>query len=188
MIDYIPRLRHVIALLPYILIATALASTSARADYLSLSGAENAANVAEVYILDDRVRLILEVFVDDLATFEPLVPQDMYADSATAAPLALREAQFAERIFRVVDDSGTALPARITLVEPRTRVDRRSPFIGMINPTTRRRVPGPPEDKRVLYAECPSTSPPNKTTSTKFLNSKSASPKPCTMWIRCGVF
>ena len=38
-------------------------------------------------------------------------------------------------------------------MEPRLRKDRTSAFAGMINPMTRQRVPGPPEDKRVLYAE-----------------------------------
>lgn len=33
------------------------------------------------------------------------------------------------------------------------RVDRASPYAGMIDPRTRQRIPGPPEDKRVLYAE-----------------------------------
>ena len=33
------------------------------------------------------------------------------------------------------------------------RVDRKSPFAGMINPMTRQRVPEAPADKRVLYAE-----------------------------------
>ncbi|MCP5111732.1 MAG: hypothetical protein GY953_12955, partial [bacterium] len=33
------------------------------------------------------------------------------------------------------------------------RKDRKSPFAGMTNPYTRQRVPEPPQDKRVLYAE-----------------------------------
>jgi hypothetical protein len=33
------------------------------------------------------------------------------------------------------------------------RTERPSPFAGMINPYTRRPIPGPPDDKRVLYAE-----------------------------------
>ncbi len=141
------------SMLVLVLAATAVSSPSARADYISLSGAENAENVAEIYVLDDRVRLVLEVYVGDLETFEPLVPASMYADPAEAAPLASRETVFADKVFRVVDETGAALPARFVMVEPRERVDRRSPFTGLINPTTRRRVPGPPDDKRVLYAE-----------------------------------
>jgi hypothetical protein len=125
----------------------------ALADFISLSGAENAENVAEIYILEDRVRLQLEVFVRHLDIFRPLVPETMYADPSKAAPLREREAQFAEKVFRVVDENGDALAVRFALVEPRQRIDRRSPFVGMIDPRTRRVIPGPPDDKRVLYAE-----------------------------------
>ncbi len=135
-------------------IAVYLANTSdASADFISLSGAENAENIAEIHILEDRVRLQLEVFVRHLEVFGPLVPETMYADPSKAALLLEREALFADKIFRVVDEEGNALPARFTLVEPRQRIDRRSPFVGLIDPRTRRPIPGPPDDKRVLYAE-----------------------------------
>ena len=39
------------------------------------------------------------------------------------------------------------------MVETRLRKDRPNPFAGTINPYTRQPIPGPPEDKRVLYAE-----------------------------------
>ena len=50
---------------------------NASADFISLSGAENAENIAEIYILEDRVRLQLEVFVRNLEIFGPLVPERM---------------------------------------------------------------------------------------------------------------
>ena len=128
-------------------------SGDASADYISLSGAENAENIAEIYILEDRVRLDLEVFVRNLDVFGPLVPEKMYADPSKAAPLEEREAIFADKIFRVIDENGDDLPARFTLVEPRQRVDRKSPFVGLVDPRTRRPIPGPPDDKRVLFAE-----------------------------------
>jgi hypothetical protein len=144
-------------LLPYfiLLIITVISSpvTSLRADYISLSGAENAENIAEIYILEDRVRLDLEVFVRHLDIFRPLVPEEMYTDPTEADPLEERQASFANNIFRVVDETGSALPAQFVLVEPRQRVDRKSPFAGLIDPRTRRPIPGPPDDKRVLYAE-----------------------------------
>ena len=37
--------------------------------------------------------------------------------------------------------------------EPRMRIDRPNPYAGMTNPMTMQAVPGPPEDKRVLYVE-----------------------------------
>ena len=40
--------------------------TSANADWINLSGAENAPNIAEIYIHDDHVKIELEIFVDDM--------------------------------------------------------------------------------------------------------------------------
>ena len=45
------------------------------------------------------------------------------------------------------------MPATLKLVEPRLRKERPSPYAGKINPYTLQRIPGPPQDKRVLYAE-----------------------------------
>jgi hypothetical protein len=60
---------------------------------------------------------------------------------------------FAKEVLSILGPDGAALPAELKLVEPRLRVDRKSPFAGMINPQTRRRVPEAPTDKRVLFAE-----------------------------------
>jgi hypothetical protein len=60
---------------------------------------------------------------------------------------------FSERTFQIKTENGENLYARPELVEPRIRKERPSPFAGLINPYTRQRIPGPPEDKRVLYAE-----------------------------------
>jgi hypothetical protein len=60
---------------------------------------------------------------------------------------------FAAERLQFVTDKGTKLSARLELVEPRMRVDRDSPFAGMINPYTRQRIGTAPADKRVLYAE-----------------------------------
>ena len=46
-----------------------LLPTSVCADWINLSGAENARNIAEIAIEKDRVRIQLEVFVDDLMVF-----------------------------------------------------------------------------------------------------------------------
>jgi hypothetical protein len=124
------------------------------ADWINLSGAETAPNIAEITVLDDRVKLVLEIYVGDLETFEELIPDDWVKDSASERPsLAARMQHFADRTFQVVTGSGEKLPARLDLVEPRMRVDRKSPFAGMTNPYTRQRVPEAPADKRVLYAE-----------------------------------
>ena len=46
---------------------------SARADWLNLSGADNAPNIAEINIQDDHVQLVLEIYIGDLSEFEPVL-------------------------------------------------------------------------------------------------------------------
>ncbi|MEE8290658.1 MAG: hypothetical protein V3R80_04180, partial [Candidatus Tectomicrobia bacterium] len=126
----------------------------ARADWMNLTGAETAPNIAEIYVENDRVKLVLEIYVGDLDTFHDLIPDDWLKDADVdrlALPERLR--RFSSETFRFVTDSGATLPAELKLLEPRMRKDRYSPFAGMINPTTRQRVPESPQDKRVLYAE-----------------------------------
>ncbi len=131
-----------------------LLPSASHADWINLSGAENARNIAEIYVETDRVRIQLEVFVDDLMIFEELIPESFFSEPLPGRPsLAKRQQIFAQRILQVVTDQGEKLPVNFALVEPRIRVERPSPFAGMISPYTRRPIPGPPADKRVLYAE-----------------------------------
>jgi len=125
-----------------------------RADWINLTGAETSPNIAEIYVLDDHVRLVLEIYIGDLDSFEDLVPDDLLKDGGAGRPdLEQRMQRFAAERFRFVTGDDGQLPAQLILVEPRRRVDRKSPFAGMINPYTRQRVPEAPADKRVLYAE-----------------------------------
>jgi hypothetical protein len=125
-----------------------------RADWINLTGAETAPNIAEIYILDDHVKLVLAVYIDDLQTFEELIPDDWLKDSTGQRPaLAERLRIFSSKTFQFITETGEKLPTQLQLVEPRIRTDRKSPFAGMINPMTRQRVPEAPADKRVLYAE-----------------------------------
>ena len=127
---------------------------AAKADWINLTGAETAPNIAEIYVLDDQVKLILEVYIGDLEKFEELVPNGWLKDSAAVRPdVEARIKHFAEQRFQFVTETGEKLPAQLQLVETRMRKDRQSPFAGMINPMTRQRVPEAPVDKRVLYAE-----------------------------------
>jgi len=136
------------------LLVAAFLANPARADWINLSGAEVAPNIAELYVLDDRVKLVLEVYVGDLKAFKELIPDDwLKGKDVSRPPAAERMRRFAERTLQVIGPDGKHLPARLEIVEPRVRVDRRSPFAGMVNPYTRQRVPGAPADKRVLYAE-----------------------------------
>ena len=126
----------------------------ARADWMNLTGAETAPNIAEIYVENDRVKLVLEIYIGDLDTFHDLIPDDWLKDAeVNRPPLAERLRRFSSKTFRFVTDSGATLPAELKLAEPRMRKDRYSPFAGMINPITRQRVPESPQDKRVLYAE-----------------------------------
>ena len=57
-----------------------LTYTSAHADWMNLSGAETAPNVAEVIVLDDRVTVRLEIYVGDLEAFSDLIPDQLLKD------------------------------------------------------------------------------------------------------------
>jgi hypothetical protein len=125
-----------------------------KADWMNLTGAETAQNIAEIYVLDDHVKVKLEVYIGDLEKFEELVPDGWIQESSIKRPsLEQRMQTFATKGLQFITDKGVTLPARFEIVEPRIRVDRQSPYSGMINPMTRQRVKGAPEDKRVLYAE-----------------------------------
>jgi hypothetical protein len=137
-----------------LLVIISLLVSPADADWINFSGAENARNIAEIYIHDDHVKLNLEVYVGDLETFEELIPDDMIRKKSLGKPnVAERIRSFSEKTFQIKNEKGDNLRARLELVEPGMRKERPSPFAGMINPYTRQRIPGPPEDKRVLYAK-----------------------------------
>jgi hypothetical protein len=129
-------------------------SSPSKADWINFSGAENAPNIAEIYINKDHIKLILEIYLGDLGTFEELIPDDMFQEPIPGRPPAAERLRiFSKKTFQIKGDNGKNLYARLELVEPSMRKERPSPFAGMINPYTRQRIPGPPEDKRVLYAE-----------------------------------
>jgi hypothetical protein len=130
------------------------ADTPAHADWVNLSGAENALNIAEIHIQDDHIQVDLEIFVENLATFDRLIPEDFFkATGIERSPLAERLRQFSEEDFQIMANGKEKLLATLQLAEPRMRKERPSPYAGKINPYTRQIIPGPPEDKRVLYVE-----------------------------------
>ena len=137
----------------FLFLATLLSTSGANADWINLTGAETAPNIAEVYVLDNHVQVNLEVYIGDLETFEDLVPDDWLKNATDRAPFAQRLRRFSTDTLRIATGTDEPLQAELKLVEARMRTDRQSPFAGMINPTTRQRVPEAPEDKRVLYAE-----------------------------------
>ncbi len=135
------------------LFVAVFASPAVHADWINLTGAETAPNIAEIYVLDDQVKVVLEIYIGDLEAFADLVPDGLLRDSSRRLPVEKRLRRFSRQTFQVVTPNGERLDAELRLAEPRLRTDRKSPFAGMINPITRQRVPEAPADKRVLYAE-----------------------------------
>jgi hypothetical protein len=124
------------------------------ADWINLTGAENARNIAEIYVEKDHVKIKLEVFVQDLIIFDEMIPESFFPEPIPGRPnLEERQRIVADRVFQVITDTGEKLPVTIDQVEPRLRIDRPSPFAGIINPYTRQLIPGPPDDKRVMHVE-----------------------------------
>jgi len=144
-----------------------LAPAAALADWVNLTGAENSKNIAEIYVNHDHVKVKLEIFVEDLKLFRELIPNRLFQNPPPGRPgLEQRMQQFSEQTLQIITETGEKLTAQVDLVEPRLRVTRPSLFAGKINPYTRRIIPGPPDDKRVLYAELsyPFKKPPNSLT------------------------
>jgi len=137
-----------------VFLSLVLASTLARSDWVNLTGAETSPNIAEIYVLDDHVKLVLEIYVNNLDTFDELIPNDWVKNSSTKrSPVEERLQNFANNKFQFITDTGEKLSAKLILLEPRLRIDRKSRLAGKINPYTRQRIPEAPEDKRVLYVE-----------------------------------
>jgi hypothetical protein len=137
-----------------ILLAGLLTAAAARGDWINLTGAETAPNIAEITVFDDRVEVALEVYVGDLKVFRDLIPDDWLTGmKVDRPPLAERLKRFSEQGLRIVTDTGETLQAELRLAKPRLRKDRYSPFAGMINPYTLGKVGEAPADKRVLYVE-----------------------------------
>lgn len=138
----------------FIFVLYTLGSVPAHADWINLSGAEVANNIAEITIQDDHVNVVIEVYIKDLETFIDLVPADWVKDeSIVVPPDAVRMQRFARRGLAITTDTGERLVPTLVLAEARQRIDRRSAFAGTIDPITRLRFPEPPEDERVLYAQ-----------------------------------
>ena len=73
-------------LIASLLFVVTTAVPAARADWMNLTGAENAPNIAEITVLEDKVRVVLEVYVGDLATFEALLPDDWLKKDVVSRP------------------------------------------------------------------------------------------------------
>ena len=86
---------------------TVLFSSASHADWINLSGAENARNIAELYVEKDHVKIRLEVFVGDLPLFEELIPDSLFSKPIPGRPgPAERIKNSADQTFQVITDSG----------------------------------------------------------------------------------
>ncbi len=139
---------------PTLLLLALVISFPAAADWVNLTGAESAPTIAEIYILDDHVKLVLEIYVGDILAFERLVPNELLPEGARPRSSdAERVRAFSREDFQFVTETGRKLEGRLELLEPRIRIDRRGPFKFMRNPYTGAPLSRPPDDPRVLYAE-----------------------------------
>jgi hypothetical protein len=143
-------LRYYLVFLTIALSIPSLAS----ADWINFSGAQSAANIAEIYVEDDHIRLVLEIYIGDLEKFIDLIPDNLLNQTEVKPPpLKERLKRFSTNGFQFLHDGKKRLQAELKIAEPRLRTERLNPFAGKLNPYTRQRIPGPPEDKRVLYVE-----------------------------------
>ena len=114
-----------------------MTETSVQADWINLSGAQNAPNIAEIHINNDHVKVELEIFVNDLVTFDRLIPDEFFAGTKIKrAPLKERMQQFSNEDLQVIADNGQKLQATLKLIEPRFRRERPMPVRWKINPYT----------------------------------------------------
>jgi hypothetical protein len=130
-------------------------SNFCRADWINLSGAENSPTIAEIYVERDHVKVNLEIYIHDVPLFRELIPNRLLNETATRNRPSdgERMRSFSTKKLTITDENGKKLLADSVVAEPRLRTTRPSPLAGMINPVTKMPVPGPPEDKRVLYVE-----------------------------------
>ena len=94
-------------ILLFIFLSTWLSASASRADWINLTGAETAPNIAEITVFDDRVEVALEIYVGDLETFEPLIPDDWLKNlQVERPPIEERLARFSERGMRITTETG----------------------------------------------------------------------------------
>ena len=97
----------------FIVVVLCSFSSFGMADWINLTGAETAPNIAEIYVLDDHVRVKLEVYVGDLEQFAELVPDALLQDAIDRPSLEQRIKLFAAERLQFITDKGTKLSARL---------------------------------------------------------------------------
>ena len=124
------------------------------ADWINLSGAENSPDIAEIYVYDDHVKVVLEIYLKDISIFMDILPDEYFKNAGVTVPSAAsRLRRFSTNTLQLITEKGSNLFAELVLAEPRIRIDRTTPYSNMINPYTGRLANKPPDDKRVIYVE-----------------------------------
>jgi len=101
-----------------------LVGDSAYGDALVVTKAMNASTIAEVFVEDQIVRIKLEIGVSDLASFQNILPDDIYtALGNDYRPLDVRLEQFFSKdlVLRTDEDP---LPGRVTSLATGKRISR----------------------------------------------------------------
>ena len=74
---------------------------SALADWINLTEAQSAPNIAEIDVEDDHIRLVLEIYVGDLDKSVHLLPEDLLKTSGEEPPpVKERMRRFSEETFQ----------------------------------------------------------------------------------------
>lgn len=107
-----------LAVLGYFLLMWA----AARADYLNTNGSESAPNFAEIRVLDDRVRISMEIHTRDYPKFFDTNSTGYLPSSTVSA-----EANNSQRTFNVLVADGKKLVPQVTIIKIRPRVKRPEP-------------------------------------------------------------
>ena len=111
--------RH--SLITWLTLAALCVIQPSHADWINLTGSETAPNIAEIYVLDDHVRVVLEVYIGDLDKFMDLVPDDWLNDTSGRPGLEERMTRFSTEGLRIVTASGERLPANLVVAADRPR-------------------------------------------------------------------
>jgi len=79
-------MKNISAIFFTILLITLTPVPPALADWINLTGAQSAPNIAEIYVQDDHVRLVLEIYVGDLDKFLDLLPDNFLKKGGIEPP------------------------------------------------------------------------------------------------------
>ena len=129
------------------LAANLFLAASSHADFVSLTGAETSANIAEIDITERKLHISLEVSAADANSFWPGILET--DDIQTLAKAAANRKSIA---LRVKAKTGTIFPSSYS-VRVAERKPRISPFAGKTDPRTGLKLPSLPTDKLILLVD-----------------------------------